>query len=80
MTPDKKQQGTEPELALSDRPDTTAATQPEAELKQEYPDTALFAEERQLGGPGVCMVKKSMDDISYEYKNLINILNVTKTL
>lgn len=32
-------------------------------LKQDDPDTTLLAEERKIGGLGIYIVKKSMDDI-----------------
>ena len=47
-------------------------------LKKQDPDTALSAEERQIGGLGIYMVKKSMDGISYEYTNGQNILSIMK--
>lgn len=40
----------------------------------------LFAEEREIGGLGIYMVKKTMDDISYEYKNGQNILRIKKNI
>ena len=49
-------------------------------LKKEDPDTTLSAEERQIGGLGIYMVKKSMDEISYEYKDKQNILQIKKNL
>lgn len=49
-------------------------------LKKEDPDTTLSAEDRQIGGLGVYMVKKSMDDISYEYRNGQNILRIKKRI
>ena len=49
-------------------------------LKKEDPDVTLSAEERQIGGLGIYMVKKSMDDISYEYKDGQNILKIKKTI
>lgn len=49
-------------------------------LAKEEPDITLSAEERQIGGLGIYMVKKSMDDISYEYKNGQNILRIKKKL
>lgn len=49
-------------------------------LAKEDPDVTLSAEERQIGGLGIFMVKKSMDDISYEYKDGQNILTFSKTL
>lgn len=47
-------------------------------LDKADPDITLSAEERQIGGLGIYMVKKSMDDVSYEYKNGQNILRIKK--
>lgn len=44
------------------------------------PDITLSAEEREIGGLGIYMVKKTMDDISYEYKNGQNILRIKKNI
>ena len=44
------------------------------------PDTTLGAEERDIGGLGIYMVKKSMDDVSYEYRNGQNILRIKKKI
>lgn len=44
------------------------------------PDTTLPAEERTLGGLGIFMVKKTMDEITYRYENGSNILSIRKTL
>ncbi len=49
-------------------------------LAKEDPDITLTAEDRQIGGLGIFMVKKSMDDISYEYKDGQNILTIKKNL
>ena len=49
-------------------------------LKQKDPDTTLSADERQIGGLGIYMVKKTMDDITYEYKDGKNILSIKKHL
>lgn len=49
-------------------------------LKKKDPDITLSAEERELGGLGIYMVKKTMDDITYEYKNGQNILTVRKKI
>lgn len=49
-------------------------------LKQDEPDTTLLAEERKKGGLGIYMVKKSMDNIYYEYKDGQNILTIKKKL
>ncbi len=42
------------------------------------PDLTLSAEDRQIGGLGIYMVKKSMDEIAYEYTNGQNILRIKK--
>ena len=44
------------------------------------PDITLSAEDREVGGLGVFLVKKTMDDVSYEYKNGQNILKVRKNM
>lgn len=49
-------------------------------LAKEDPDLTLSAEERQIGGLGIYMVKKSMDEITYEYKDGQNILTIKKCI
>ena len=49
-------------------------------LKKEDPDITLSAEEREVGGLGIFMTKKIMDDMSYEYKNGQNVLTLKKIL
>ena len=49
-------------------------------LKKEDPDTTLSIEEREIGGLGIFMVKKTMDDIAYEYKDGKNILTIRKNI
>jgi len=49
-------------------------------LAREDPDTTLSAEERDLGGLGIYMVKKSMDEVTYEYKDGQNILKIKKNI
>ena len=49
-------------------------------LAKADPDTTLSAEEREIGGLGIYMVKKSMDEIAYEYKDGQNILAIKKNL
>ena len=49
-------------------------------LAKADPDTTLSAEERESGGLGIYIVKKSMDDITYEYKDGQNILAIKKNL
>ncbi|MCC8100703.1 MAG: ATP-binding protein [Clostridiales bacterium] len=47
-------------------------------LARKDPDITLSLEEREPGGLGIFMVKKSMDALSYEYKDGQNILTVKK--
>ena len=49
-------------------------------LARQDPDTALSAEEREIGGLGIYMVKKSMDEITYTYKEGQNILQIRKNI
>ena len=42
------------------------------------PDVTLSAEQRNIGGLGIFMVKKSMDKMLYEYKDNQNILHLVK--
>lgn len=44
------------------------------------PDVTLSAQEREIGGLGIYMVKKIMDSISYEYKDGQNILRILKNI
>ena len=48
-------------------------------LKNKDPDITLSAEERPIGGLGIFMVKKSMDDVSYEYSDGKNRLTIRKS-
>ena len=49
-------------------------------LAKADPDTTLSAEEREIGGLGIFMVKRTMDDITYEYKDGQNILTIKKNI
>ena len=49
-------------------------------LAKKDPDVTLSAEERKIGGLGIYLVKKSMDDMFYEYKDGQNILTIKKLL
>ncbi len=48
--------------------------------EREDPDTTLSAEEREIGGLGVYMVKKSMDHVDYCYEGGKNILTIQKNI
>ncbi len=47
-------------------------------LAKEDPDITLSADEREIGGLGIYMVKNIMDTVSYEYKQQENIVTMTK--
>lgn len=47
-------------------------------LTQTEPDITLSADERPIGGLGIFMVKKTMDELSYEHKSGMNILTFRK--
>ena len=49
-------------------------------LAKTDPDVTLSAEDREIGGLGIFMVKESMDDIDYEYKDGKNILHIRKLI
>lgn len=47
-------------------------------LSSGEPDLTLPAKKRPVGGLGIYLVKKNMDEITYEYKNGQNILRIKK--
>lgn len=47
-------------------------------LAKQDPDVTLPPEERGIGGLGILIVKKTMDDVSYEYKKGRNVLSLYK--
>lgn len=47
-------------------------------LDKADPDTTLSAEERDIGGLGIFMVKNMMDEVSYEYVDNQNVLTIRK--
>lgn len=49
-------------------------------LKQEEPDITLSAEEREIGGLGIHMVRKNMDGMEYEYEQGQNRLTIRKKI
>ena len=49
-------------------------------LKKPDPDVTLSAAERQIGGLGIYMVKKSMDHVSYKREDGKNIFVIKKIL
>ena len=49
-------------------------------LAKPDPDITLSAKQRKKGGLGIYMVKNSMDDMRYEYRDGKNILTIKKNL
>ena len=49
-------------------------------LDRDDPDITLPAEKREVGGLGIYMVKKSMDDFTYEYSGGMNHTTIRKRL
>lgn len=49
-------------------------------LQHTDPDTTLSADEREIGGLGILIVKKIMDEVSYAYTDGMNILTLKKKI
>ena len=49
-------------------------------LKKPDPDITLSAEEREIGGLGIFITKKTMDTVAYAYENGENILTMIKKI
>ena len=49
-------------------------------LQKPDPDITLSAEEREIGGLGIFITKKTMDAVTYAYENGENVLTMTKKL
>ena len=49
-------------------------------LKKPDPDITLSAEERQIGGLGIFITKKTMDSVTYSYEDGKNILTMIKKI
>lgn len=49
-------------------------------LKKPDPDITLSAEEREIGGLGIFITKKTMDTVTYAYENGENVLTMTKKI
>ena len=49
-------------------------------LKKPDPDITLPAEDREIGGLGIFITKKTMDTVTYAYENGENILTMTKKI
>ena len=49
-------------------------------LAKPDPDITLSAEEREIGGLGIFITKKTMDSLSYSYENGENVLTMIKKI
>ena len=49
-------------------------------LERDEPDISLSADEREIGGLGIFITKKTMDTVDYSYENGQNILTMTKKI
>ena len=49
-------------------------------LLSKEPDMSLSAEEREVGGLGIFLVKRTMDDLKYERRDGRNILKIIKRI
>ena len=49
-------------------------------IEKEDPNTELSVEDRAIGGLGILLVKKNMDNIEYKYENNKNILILSKNV
>ena len=49
-------------------------------LKKEDPDITLSADERKIGGLGIFIVRKYMDDMTYAYKDGQNVVTLIKRI
>ena len=72
-------------VEVSDDPVTVTLTfidqgVPYDPLKRNEPDVTLPVEERGIGGLGIFLTKKTMDNVSYQYRNRQNILTLKKMI
>ena len=72
-------------VELSEEPTTVTITfidhgVPYDPLAKADPDVGLNAEERPVGGLGIFLTKKTMDEVGYEYRDGQNILTLKKKL
>lgn len=49
-------------------------------LNRDNPDINLTIDEREIGGLGIFMTKKLMDDVKYKYENGKNVLSIYKKI
>lgn len=78
-------EGGEIALSVDEANDTVSITltddgMPFDPLAKDDPDITLSAEERSIGGLGIFMVKKSMNEVHYERQDNKNIFTMTKKI
>lgn len=49
-------------------------------LKQKKPNTKLSWEKRRIGGLGILLIRRKMDDVRYAYENGMNVLTIEKVI
>ena len=49
-------------------------------LELEKPDTSLSWEERSIGGLGIFLISRKMDDVRYAYEDNRNVLTIEKAI
>ena len=72
-------------IDVSEEPKTASITfidrgVPYNPLEKPDPDVTLPIDERKIGGLGIYMVKKSMDNVIYEHRDGQNVLTIEKNL
>ena len=72
-------------VELTEKPRSTRITfidrgKPYDPLAAADPDVSAPAADRRIGGLGVFLVKKTMDDVQYAYRDGQNILTIRKAL
>ena len=72
-------------VEITDEPKTAMITlkdqgMPYNPLEKDDPDVSLPAEERDIGGLGIFLTRKTMDEVTYEYADGSNILTMKKQL
>ncbi len=72
-------------VGITDEPRSIVLTfedqgKPYNPLAKDDPDVTLSVDKRRIGGLGIFLTKKTMDNVSYEYRDGRNILKLTKLI
>ena len=73
------------EVEIDDEPKTITITFIDSGVKYDPlakpdPDVTLSAKDRKIGGLGIFMTKKFMDELSYEYRDGQNVFSMKKKI